>query len=519
MIPIKKEYIQTLTLLIANALTAQNSMVGDGFGGRLWYQPTNFSVGSYSGYSICKTGGASNSNQLYSWGANVNKQLGIGSDTIGIAVPTTVIGMTDVRYVSAGYLAGAIKNDSTGWMWGFQDGSGYWYPKFGNIPQKIISNVKFLNLGALTASFIKNDGTVWGVGNNTWGSLGDGSIVGDGSMNDPTIPVKMLGISNAVRVANSTGTTIILLADGTVKSVGKNNYDNFNGVKYEMLGIGDSSIDRSLTPVDVVGLTRIVDIKANGYAFLALDGDGDVYAWGAGYYIGDGDNTRVDKPKKITALSNIVAISGGGDGRHFLALDANKNCYAWGINGWGQFGVGTIDILLTDILLSPILVATDVIDIMAGETFSYIVKSDSSLWCSGMCTWGSTWLNLSNEQRLIFTKIEPNCPIDLLFSPNGNITTAKCGDLFVPNAFSPNEDGINDVLDIKMQPNCGSEYSLLIFDRWGNKVFESMDLTKPWDGTYKGKALDNAVFMYTLSMTLVNADTPITKKGNVSIVR
>jgi hypothetical protein len=53
-------------------------MVGDGFGGRLWYNPTNYTVGSYSAYSLCYDICGTGETQLYGWGANGYNQLGLG---------------------------------------------------------------------------------------------------------------------------------------------------------------------------------------------------------------------------------------------------------------------------------------------------------------------------------------------------------------------------------------------------------------------------------------------------------
>ena len=94
-----------------------------------------------------------------------------------------------------------------------------------------------------------------------------------------------------------------------------------------------------------------------------------------------------------------------------------------------------------------------------------------------------------------------------------------CGELFVPNGFSPNGDGKNDLLEVYINKACVTNFSFLIFDRWGEKVFESTNINTSWDGTYKGKALDNAVFVYDLKIVLINIDSDITKKGNVSIIK
>src|SRR5207249_4521362 len=73
------------------------------------------------------------------------------------------------------------------------------------------------------------------------------------------------------------------------------------------------------------------------------------------------------------------------------------------------------------------------------------------------------------------------------------VNDVKCGDLFVPNAFSPNGDGQNDILFVRA--NCTKELSFTIYDRWGNKVFETSDVVTGWDGKYKGTAMNTAVFV------------------------
>lgn len=98
-----------------------------------------------------------------------------------------------------------------------------------------------------------------------------------------------------------------------------------------------------------------------------------------------------------------------------------------------------------------------------------------------------------------------------------------CGELFIPNAFSPNNDGVNDVFRVKVNPDCVLEVQLYVYDRWGEKVFEATSpdaaCVKGWDGTYNGKALDNAVFVYYLNILLTNGTETQKLKGNVSLIR
>jgi gliding motility-associated-like protein len=95
----------------------------------------------------------------------------------------------------------------------------------------------------------------------------------------------------------------------------------------------------------------------------------------------------------------------------------------------------------------------------------------------------------------------------------------KCGDngeLFVPNGFSPNADNENDVLYVYGGGVTGMYWA--IYDRWGERVFETTNPKQGWDGTYKGKQLDPAVFVYYLKITCFSGDE-IIQKGNVAIIK
>jgi len=96
---------------------------------------------------------------------------------------------------------------------------------------------------------------------------------------------------------------------------------------------------------------------------------------------------------------------------------------------------------------------------------------------------------------------------------------SNCNDIFIPNAFSPNGDNINDLFSLQTQnSNCIIFMTFQVYDRWGNQVFESTDPNNGWNGKYKGKELDEAVFVYSLQATLINGSS-ISKKGNISLIK
>lgn len=72
-------------------------------------------------------------------------------------------------------------------------------------------------------------------------------------------------------------------------------------------------------------------------------------------------------------------------------------------------------------------------------------------------------------------------------------------DFYVPNAFSPNYDGIND--DFIAFPQCNDigDFDMKVFNRWGSLVFESDDVNVGWDGNWRGQKAETGVYIYTIS--------------------
>ena len=91
-----------------------------------------------------------------------------------------------------------------------------------------------------------------------------------------------------------------------------------------------------------------------------------------------------------------------------------------------------------------------------------------------------------------------------------------CGEVFVPNAFSPNGDGSNDCL--KVYSNCLETVLFRVYSRWGELIYESEDVDGCWDGTNNGSDLNTGVYTYTVQATLINGEE-IDKKGNTTLFK
>ena len=72
--------------------------------------------------------------------------------------------------------------------------------------------------------------------------------------------------------------------------------------------------------------------------------------------------------------------------------------------------------------------------------------------------------------------------------------------LWIPNSFTPNSDGLNDNFKPETIAEM-EEYKMLIFNRWGQQIFESNDISKGWDGKYKGKLVESGVYTYHIEAT------------------
>ncbi|MDZ4823215.1 MAG: gliding motility-associated C-terminal domain-containing protein [Flavobacteriales bacterium] len=90
------------------------------------------------------------------------------------------------------------------------------------------------------------------------------------------------------------------------------------------------------------------------------------------------------------------------------------------------------------------------------------------------------------------------------------------GSLFIPNIFSPNYDGTNDLLWVYGGPF--TEFHLEIFNRWGEKVFESDNQFSAWDGKYRGMQAQAGVYYFKLNLGSTGG-TSSTQTGNITLLR
>lgn len=92
-----------------------------------------------------------------------------------------------------------------------------------------------------------------------------------------------------------------------------------------------------------------------------------------------------------------------------------------------------------------------------------------------------------------------------------------CNRILLPNAFTPNDDGLNDVLRISNAPVIDQLIIFEIYDRWGNRVFATADLVGEWDGNYGGKPVNPGTYLWRVQY-VCNGNQNVAM-GEVSVLR
>ena len=87
----------------------------------------------------------------------------------------------------------------------------------------------------------------------------------------------------------------------------------------------------------------------------------------------------------------------------------------------------------------------------------------------------------------------------------------------VPNVFTPNGDGLND--ELTLQTRSAEQIHVIIYNRWGTKVFETYDLGTMWDGNWQGRPAADGVYFLTVEVSNPYSQTPLAKQATIHLVR
>ena len=338
------------TLYMWGANGAGQLGVGFFSGGQPTPLPVLTTTGLLSPKAVWTWGGSSfaidSSGQLWGWGDNYWGEVGKPTTVKLFASPVQITGPNHVVQASSGgFDTMALTADGTVWGWGtsFFGGLGFVQSTPQPTPAVLpgLSNIVEVSDGPYTSVALKADGTVYGAGQNMAGELGLGSAVSQTSTFQP-----LPGLSNVIQVAingegNLSAYVVAVDQSGHVFAAG-NNQDG-------EMGNGSPSSTKQVTFAQVPNLGSVKSVAAGDSHILAVKNDGTVWAWGSNSYgqLGDGTTNDNATPLQVSfpAGTQLVGVAAGFS--HSMALDSNGNLWAWGANSLGDLGTGTTSTLST----------------------------------------------------------------------------------------------------------------------------------------------------------------------------
>ena len=261
----------------------------------------------------------------------------------------------DTALQTTGHMA-VIKNDGSVWGWGKNS-----FGEVGNgstneciLPVQILADAKQISLGKAHTIILKTDGTVWGWGDNSLGQLGNGSTENE------LAPVKIFENAKSIN-AGAYHSAII---------------DNENNLY--IAGAYNKSYDENSAKFEKV-LEGIKQVALGKYFTVVLKNDGTVWAFGENSYgqIGNGEEYAISKPEQV--FSDVKQIAAGDN--HVLALKTDGTIWAWGLGENGQLGTGNTSNQLTPVKIAD---SASIICAKANQSAYINANGDLFVWGNGV---------------------------------------------------------------------------------------------------------------------------------------
>ena len=336
------------------------------------------------------------------WGGNDVGQLGNGY-TENAASPVDVVDITNAGEIAAGAAhtcaadAGSVKSAR---CWGAND-----YGQLGNAT-RISSNVPVrvydfsatqIAAGEVHTCALQSGGGVRCWGSNLWGQLGHPPSYDIPGLIDPTKPVQVPDLADAIQVVVGIGHSCALMGNGTVRCWGWN--------ARGQLGLGDT-LNRD-SPVEVPGLAGVEEIAAGAVHTCARIG-GSIKCWGNNFYgqLGNGGQSDVNpSPLDVSGMSTATQMTAGYD--HTCARLGDGSAKCWGGIRLGN-GDGTVSTSKVPVSIntSPGIPLQGVLQISAGTGHTCAIVTGNTAKCWGDNLYGQ----LGNGGTASF----PEYPVDVV---------------------------------------------------------------------------------------------------------
>ena len=230
---------------------------------------------------------------------------------------------------------------------------------WGRVPN-LPANVVQITGGRATVYALTADGNVY-----AWGWNANGQI-GNGTTTDQSSPVKVPGLSGVRHLGGAYRSCFAIMGDGSVKAWGKNDGGS----------LGDGTTTQRLSPISVSAWGTVSDIGGDHQQTAALRTDGTVWACSAvSGTLGNGDGATSASPVQVNGLSGIQALGVGFGFFHVLKSDGTVA--GWGANDVGQIGNGGSSTVLSPTAVTGLSGVSKIADRWGG---GYALLSNGQVW-------------------------------------------------------------------------------------------------------------------------------------------
>lgn len=379
------------------------------------------------------------------------------------------------------------------------------------------------------------------------GSIGNGQIT---SLNTSVIIDNLSGGAFAITITSGVGVTTVLTGEIVAPPamiVQAEAALVFNGFALRCADSFDGSVQASV----VGGLAPYQFLWNNGDTTAMLS---DVAAGNYQLTVTDQKGCRVQTSVSLVApepldfvlqvvsadcgeaLADAIIVVSGGAGPYIATVDGTSVAGLMAIVAAGLHTVQLTDAngCLADKTLTvalpsaPTLVLPSDTSVQLGQSLTIAAITDLTTWQS--LTWNpiapdtscadclqQTWSPLTSRRYTVTIVDSFGCTA----TASIRVLVRREPEIYVPNVFSPDGDGNNDIFQISVGPSVADLSKLQIFDRWGEMVYNWDERTPAklwpgWDGMVGGKRVEVGVYVYYLQVHLVDGEE-ILLKGDITV--
>ena len=270
----------------------------------------------------------------------------------------------------------SIQSDGSLWSWGLNNygqlGDGTNISRLQPMQVSDATNWASVSCGGSHVLAIKTDGTLWGWGYNYYGQIGDGTT------NARAIPTQIGTDTNWQSIKTGRDFSLAIKTNGTLYAW---------GVNYQAQ-LGDGTTVPKNYPVQVGINSDWGSVEAGEFHSVGIKTNGTLWTWGVSNngQAGNGTYLGTTTPTQVGAGTNWQKIACGSTASHILAIKSDGSLWGWGLNQSGQLGLGTNTPSV--FIATRIGLDSDWETIATGGNFSFAIKTDHSLYLTGLNNYG-----------------------------------------------------------------------------------------------------------------------------------